>query len=89
MIVTQTKSQFEKDLCMRTFSTNAWRRCLLALVIPLALAGAVRADEVTDWHEHMLAALRTGGVNPIVSTRDAALVSAAVFDAVNGIERRY
>lgn len=37
----------------------------------------------------MLAALRTGGVNPVVSSRDAALVSAAVFDAVNGIERRY
>lgn len=47
------------------------------------------ADEVTDWHEHMLAALITAGVNPVVSNRDAALVSTAVFDAVNGIERRY
>jgi len=53
---------------------------------PLSLAGA---DEVTEWHEHMLVALITAGVNPIVSTRDAALVSTAVFDAVNGIERRY
>ena len=71
---------------MRTFFTNAWRRGLLLLVLPLSLAGAVRADEVTDWHEHMLAAL---GPSPIVGSRDAALVSAAVFDAVNGIERRY
>ena len=71
---------------MRTFFTNAWRRGLLLLVLPLSLAGAVRADEVTDWHEHMLAAL---GASPIVGSRDAALVSAAVFDAVNGIERRY
>lgn len=74
---------------MRSFLTNTWNRGLLLLALPLALAGAVRADEVTDWHEHMLVALAKGGVNAIVSTRDAALVSAAVFDAVNGIERRY
>ena len=42
---------------MSSFFTNAWRRGLLVLVLPLAMAGAVRADEVTDWHEHMLAAL--------------------------------
>jgi hypothetical protein len=71
---------------MRSFFTNAWRRGLLFLVLPLAMAGALRADEVTDWHEHMLVAL---GPSPIVGSRDAALVSAAVFDAVNGIERRY
>ncbi len=62
---------------------------LLLSVLLLAITSAARADEVTDWHEHMLSALRTAAVNPIVSTRDAALVSAAVFDAVNGIERRY
>lgn len=58
-------------------------------VLLLSLAGVLCADEVTDWHEHTLDALGKAGVNPIVSTRDAALVSAAVFDAVNGIERRY
>jgi hypothetical protein len=62
---------------------------LLALVLPLAMAAAARGDEVTDWHEHLLDALGAGQVNAVVSTRDAALVSAAVFDAVNGIERRY
>jgi hypothetical protein len=55
----------------------------------VSLAVPAGADEVTEWHEHMLAALITAGLNPIVSTRDAALVSTAVFDAVNGIERRY
>jgi hypothetical protein len=78
-----------KVLHMSSYFTNAWCRSLLVLVLPLAMAGATRADEVTDWHEHMVTALGKGGVNPIVSTRDAALVSAAVFDAVNGIERRY
>jgi hypothetical protein len=74
---------------MRSFFTSAWRLSLVLLAFLLAMASALRADEVTDWHEHMVAALAKGGVNPIVSTRDAALVSAAVFDAVNGIERRY
>jgi hypothetical protein len=74
---------------MSCFCTKAGRRWLLLSVLALAMTGAVRADEVTDWHEHMVSALRTAGVNPIVSTRDAALVSAAVFDSVNGIERRY
>jgi hypothetical protein len=58
-------------------------------MLPLALSAAARADEITDWHAHMLTALRTGAVNPLVSSRDGALVSAAMFDAVNGIERRY
>lgn len=31
----------------------------------------------------------TGGTSPLVTTRVAAMVSASVFDAVNGIERRY
>ncbi len=79
--------QCERMLCMSSFLTNAAYGGLLASL--LAMAGAVRADEVTDWHEHMLTALTSAGVNPVVSSRDAALVSAAVFDAVNGIERRY
>ena len=58
-------------------------------VMAVLLAVAARADEVTDWHEHMLTTLVTAGTNPVVCGRDAALVSAAVFDAVNGIERRY
>ena len=74
---------------MRSFFFSAWFRSLVLLALPLAMAGAVRADEVTDWHEHMFAAFRTGGTNSQVGSRDAALVSAAVFDAVNGIERRY
>lgn len=62
---------------------------LLSLMLSLATANVTYADEVTEWHGHMLDALTNAGVNPVVSSRDAALVSAAVFDAVNGIERRY
>jgi hypothetical protein len=60
----------------------------------LALAGfalctVAHADEVTDWNANMLTAFHTANVSPLVVTRHAALVSAAVYDAVNGIERRY
>jgi hypothetical protein len=58
------------------------------LLLPLTVGG-VRADEVTDWNEHMVAAMQAAGPNPIVNSRDAALVVSAVFDAVNGIERRH
>src|SRR5262245_13905463 len=73
---------------MRIFSKCVWRGLMVA-ALPLAMAGAAGADEVTDWHEHMLVALGNAGSRPPVSTREASMVSAAVFDAVNGIERRY
>src|SRR4051812_43412154 len=60
----------------------------LLLLLPLTLGGA-RADEVTDWNEHMVAALQAAGPTPIVNSGDAPRVGVAVFDAVNGIERRY
>src|SRR5262245_7901698 len=77
-----------KGLCMSNFLKSVWRGLLVA-VLPLAMASAAGADEVTDWHEHMLVALSKGGGNSQIRSRNAAMVSAAVFDAVNGIERRY
>ena len=48
------------------------------------------ADEVTDWNHAMLLATLTAPVTAAPATmRVAAIVQAAVFDAVNGIERRY
>jgi hypothetical protein len=47
------------------------------------------ADEVTDWNAHLLDAARTTNANPLVEVRGAAIVHAAIFDAINGIERRY
>jgi hypothetical protein len=64
-------------------------RCLLALVLVALVAGTASADEVTDWNQTMLRAALVGGTSPPVTTRVAAIVQAAVFDAVNGIARRY
>jgi hypothetical protein len=66
------------------------RFLLVAVVLPNILALTVRADVITDWNQNMLdAALVPPATGPLVMTRVAAIVQAAVFDAVNGIERHY
>src|ERR1022692_706758 len=61
-----------------------------ALVVSGVASGVTSADEVTDWNQVMLLAALTAPVTPApVTTRVAAIVQAAVFDAVNGINRRY
>jgi len=62
---------------------------LLSILVLGCIPIVSHADEVTDWNRIMLEALRTGGVTGVVATRPAAIVQSAVYDAVNGIERRY
>ncbi len=61
----------------------------LTLAGLLVLPPLARADEVTDWNAIMLKSLSTGGATPLTGTRFAAIVQSSVFDALNGIERRY
>ena len=64
--------------------------CLIVLALTtLPMTSSTRADDVTDWNQHMLRAGIIGGTSPIVMTRVAAIVQASVFDAVNGIDRKY
>lgn len=70
----------------------AQRYCLLIIsnaVLCFCFSATTKADEVTDWNQQLQQALLTANTSPIVSTRTSAIVHAAVFDAVNGIERRY
>ena len=66
-------------------------RRAVPLTLWLVLAGsAAMADEVTDWNRIMLDAfLVPPAVGAPLAQRPAAIVAASVFDAVNGIERRY
>jgi membrane-associated phospholipid phosphatase len=64
----------------------------LLAALAVLLPGAAVADEVTDWNRIMFqAALHAtpAPTSPLVMTRNAALVEGAVYDAVNGIQRRY
>jgi hypothetical protein len=55
----------------------------------LFLATSARADVVTDWNEMTFRASLIGGASPLNAVRVAAIVQSAVFDALNGVERRY
>lgn len=73
--------------------TNRKAAQRLAMTLPillLTMTSVLRADDaVTHWHKVMLATIAASGTDPITSTRAAAIVQAAVFDSVNGIQRRY
>jgi hypothetical protein len=62
---------------------------ILAVVFACISATTVRADEVTDWNQILFQAFITDNTLQNTLTRNAAIVQASVFDAVNGIERRY
>ena len=52
--------------------------------------GMLLADELSDWNQMLLTAFLTAPVTPgPVTTRGAAIFQSAVFDAVNGVDRRY
>src|SRR5881396_2082367 len=74
---------------MRRLMDKATRIFFLLVGLSGTLPGICKADDVTDWNRIMLDALRTGAVGSVMATRHAAIVQSAVYDAVNGIERRY
>jgi hypothetical protein len=67
------------------------KACLVAAAFVSIFTGTLRADEVSDWNRNMFKAglAATPPTTPLVMSRVAAIVQASVFDAVNGIERRY
>jgi PAP2 superfamily protein len=65
---------------------KAW---LVMAVFASIFTATVRADEVTEWNQTMLRAGLVAQTTPLQITRVAAVVQAAMFDAVNGIDRRY
>ena len=73
----------------------AWRlkSLLLVVLLPMLLSNQMLAaplpDPVLQWIGIMNATVLAGGTNPLVSTRVVALVSASMFDAVNGINPRF
>jgi hypothetical protein len=60
----------------------------LALLLTAGASNA-SADEVTDWNAMMLRVAVIAGTSPLNMARVTAIVQASVFDAVNGIDRRY
>jgi hypothetical protein len=65
------------------------RAAAFAILFIFAMGTVARADEVTTWNEALFRSAIVAGTSSLNMTRFAALVQVAVFDAVNGIERRY
>jgi len=62
---------------------------VLCVAYPVPVAAAGPPDPVLEWNAIMNDTVIAGGTNPLVTSRVVALVSASVFDAVNGIKPRY
>src|SRR5262245_3815589 len=63
--------------------------CLVLSVLLFAGATTARADEITDWTKNLYESALLAATSPLNVSRSAAIMQAAVFDAVNGVERRY
>jgi hypothetical protein len=68
-------------------------RCVLVAVALTAAAPSAFANVITDWDEKAVVAVTPmaslNGTSPYTAMRLLAMVHAAMFDAVNSIERRY
>jgi hypothetical protein len=64
-------------------------QCGIGVLLVVVGATSARADDVTDWNEALFRSALVASSSPLNMTRFTALVQAAVFDAVNGIDRRY
>ncbi len=79
-------------LLLRLRSAGATIRSATLMLIVALLAtspvplSAATPDPVLEWIGVMNTTVLAGGTNPLVTSRVVALVSASVFDAVNGIE---
>ena len=78
----------------KTRISMKWHSLILVLIAVLLAAGsrpvsAAAPDSVLEWIGVMNTAVIAGGTSPLVTSRVVALVSASVFDAVNGIEPRF
>jgi hypothetical protein len=62
---------------------------LLAIVCSLAATNSASADAISDWNERAVAFVTNRQMPPPQAERVMAMVHAAMFDAVNSVERRY
>ena len=63
--------------------------CFLIVCALALLPGRAHADEVTDWNAVLLRAIQTAATPGPLQGRIGAIVHVAIFDAYNGVERRY
>src|SRR6202795_3300451 len=93
------RNRFRSDLDSlpllgRRSAGSTIRSAMLMLIVTLLTTSplpvsAATPDPVLEWIGVMNTTVIAGGSSPLVTSRVVALVSASVFDAVNGIEPRF
>ena len=68
-----------------------WQAAALTCAISLGFAGAgaARGDVITEWNLQALNAVKAANTPPPMAARNLAMVQAAVYDAVNAVDRAY
>jgi hypothetical protein len=69
--------------------TRASRQRPPLLLEPLEDRCLLSGDVVLEWNQVLLNTIKANKVSPLFFTRDAAIVHAAIYDAVNDIDRSY
>jgi hypothetical protein len=75
----------EEEITMKRLSAFA----LTLFAVAAVLTESAAADVVTDWNQTALRATEVAGFGPPPQTRAMATMHAAVYDAVNAIDRRH
>jgi hypothetical protein len=85
----KTRARYRAGLVAAVTGLIVPMAAALPATAPAMAAGTGQADMVTQWNLTMIAGLEAAGIPPPPSARVGAIVQASVFDAVNGIDRRY
>ena len=64
-------------------------KLLATLLAAIGLAGTARADVVTDWNQTAMTSFNAANTRFVLQTRTLAILHAAIFDAVNSVDRSY
>ncbi len=64
-------------------------RPFVAAALLASLAGSASANVAIEWNNALLDAIRSSSMNPPAASRAMAMVSTAVFDAVNAVDPQY
>ena len=71
------------------FAALAALAALAVLAAPGLANAEPKPDQVTVWNRTMVGALETAQTPPPPAMRIGAIVQSSVFDALNGVERKY
>jgi hypothetical protein len=78
-------TRWRKEITMTRLGVFALTLYTVAAIV----SGTASADVVTDWNQTALHATDVAGFGPPPQTRAMAMVHAAIYDAVNAIDRRH